>query len=208
MKMSISTLAFATLILSGCASEEAGQFANEQSFGTATTENLLVQAAYLRSDRLIQEMQDKFRREVPDTINFAFDSAALDAEARSILTRQAAWLKANPDVRLRVYGHTDLVGSERYNDSLGLLRARAAVRFLVASGVARNRLDAVVSRGEREPLVKTEAEERKNRRAVTEVAGLVAGFVGTGMDGKRALNVYRAYVADQGEVEAPDAQQQ
>lgn len=204
MKMPILMLAAATTVLSGCTSREAGQFRNEQTFGTATTENLLVQAAYLRSDRLIQSLQDKFAREVPDTVNFDFNRATLDAEARGILQRQAAWLKANPDVRLRVIGHTDRVGSERYNDRLGLVRARAVVRYLVSLGVARNRLDAVVSRGEREPVVETEARERRNRRAVTQVAGFVSGFVGDGMDGKRAFNVYRAYVEDRGRVESPD----
>lgn len=202
MKRTTSALAFATLVLSGCAQQEAGYFANAQSFGTATTENVLIQAAYLRSDDLIQAWQDRFAREVPDTVTFAFDSAALDAEARAVLVRQAAWLKRNRDVRLRVFGHTDLVGSEGYNDRLGLQRARAVVRFLVANGVARNRLDAVVSRGEREPVVATGEAERRNRRTVTQVAGFVGGFVGDGMDGKRAVNVYRAYVNDQGQIES------
>jgi outer membrane protein OmpA-like peptidoglycan-associated protein len=202
MKKPMIMLAAATFTLSGCVSEPAGQFDNEQVFGTATTENLLVHAAYLRSDRLIQEWQDKFAREVPDTVNFDFNRSVLDAEARAALLRQAAWLKTNRDVRLRVVGHADLVGSTGYNDSLGLRRARAVVRFLVANGVARNRLDAVASRGEREPVVATEERERRNRRAQTLVAGFVSGFVGDGMDGKRALNVYRAYVLDKGQIES------
>lgn len=202
MKKSITLLAFATLVVSGCASREAGQFDYEESFGTATTENLLVQAAYLRSDRVIQTWQAKFTREVPDTVNFAFNSYRLDAEARDILRRQAAWLRAHRDVRLRVYGHTDLVGSDGYNNRLGLKRARAVVRFLVANGVPRNRLDAVISRGEREPVVDTPDRERRNRRTVTKVAGFLRGFVGDGMDGKRAVNVYRAYVAGTGTIES------
>lgn len=202
MKKTLTVLGFATFLLSACDSRQAGQFPNEESFGAATTENLLVQAAYLRSDRVIEAWQDRFEREVPSVVNFAFNSAALDAQARDILRRQAAWLKANPDVRLRVIGHTDLVGSEGYNDRLGLARARAVVRFLVAQGVARNRLDAIVSRGEREPVVPSEGPERRNRRAETRVAGFVDGFVGDGMDGKRAVNVYRAYVNDAGTIES------
>jgi peptidoglycan-associated lipoprotein len=202
MKTTLTVLGFATILVSGCVSKQAGQFQNEQNFGTATTENLLVQAAYLRSDRVIQAWQDRFEREAPSTVNFAFNSAALDAEARDILRRQVAWLKANPDVRLRIFGHTDLVGSDRYNDRLGLQRARAVVRFMVASGIPRNRLDAVVSRGEREPIVDTQERERRNRRAETRVAGFVDGFVGDGMDGKRAVNVYRAYVNDAGTIES------
>lgn len=202
MKKPLIMLALATFVVSACASRQAGTFDNEQTFGTATTENLLVQAAYLRSDSLIQAWQDRFEREVPSTVNFDFNRAHLDAEARDILRRQAAWLKENRDVRLRIFGHTDLVGGDRYNDRLGLIRARNVVRFLVAQGIPRNRLDAVVSRGEREPVVNTQAPERANRRAVTRVAGFVDGFVGDGLDGKRAVNVYRAYVADEGTVES------
>ncbi|MEM9049998.1 MAG: OmpA family protein [Pseudomonadota bacterium] len=206
MKTSLTTLAFATIVLSACASQQVGTFDNEQAFGTAATENLLVQAAYLRGDRIIQVWQDRFEQEVPSTVNFAFNSARLDSEARDILRRQAAWLVENADIRMRVFGHTDLVGSNRYNDRLGLIRARAVVRFLTANGVARSRLDAVVSRGEREPIVDTEAPERRNRRAMTAVAGFVDGFVGDGLDGKRAVNVYQAYVRDEGTIEsiAPD----
>ncbi|MEM9196568.1 MAG: OmpA family protein [Pseudomonadota bacterium] len=202
MKIATTALALSTLLLAACADRQAGQFDNEQTFGTASTENLLVQAAYLRGDSIIQLWQGRFERAVPTTVNFAFNSSRLDSEARSILSQQADWLKRNKDIRLRVFGHTDLVGSNRYNDRLGLLRARAVVRFLNAQGIARNRLDAVVSRGEREPIVATEAPERRNRRAVTMVAGFVDGFVGDGLDGKRAVNVYQAYVADEGTIES------
>ncbi|MEL6233216.1 MAG: OmpA family protein [Pseudomonadota bacterium] len=202
MKIATTALALSALLLAACADRQAGQFDNEQTFGTASTENLLVQAAYLRGDSIIQLWQGRFERAVPTTVNFAFNSSRLDSEARSILTQQADWLKRNKDIRLRVFGHTDLVGSNRYNDRLGLLRARAVVRFLNARGIARNRLDAVVSRGEREPIVATEAPERRNRRAVTMVAGFVDGFVGDGLDGKRAVNVYQAYVADEGTIES------
>lgn len=186
--------------LTAACEQTAGTMQNQASFGASASNNALVQSAYLNSEARIVLMNDRFRAAATDTVNFDFDRSTLDAEARSIIAGQAAWLKSHPTVRMRVYGHTDLVGSDGYNDRLGLRRARAVVRELVRLGVQRNRLDAVVSRGEREPIVQTEERERANRRAVTQVAGFTTGFVGDGLDGKRASVVYSRYVTDKAEV--------
>ena len=90
-----------------------------------------------------------------------------------MLDRQAHWIKQFPEVRFRVFGHTDAVGSNAYNKSLGLRRARAAVNYLVSRGISRNRLEAVVSFGETQPLIPTPERERRNRRTVTEVSGFL-----------------------------------
>ena len=193
----------AAALLAGCATGPAGLSTGD--FGKTQTNNLIAQATNSFADQRMISMSSKFRAAAPDTVTFAFDSAALDHEARRALDIQAAWLKANPTVRMRVTGHTDKVGSEGYNSRLGLYRARAAVRYLVGEGVARTRLDAVESRGETAPVVATDARERRNRRAVTEVAGFERGFGGQGMDGKRAVIGYRAYTADRSEKAAPSS---
>ena len=181
--------------VAACANE-AGIGPENASFGEAYTNNGLVQSAEYRRGDYLMEVRAAFAEETPDTINFAFDRANLDRQARRALDRQASWLRANPDVRVRVFGHTDLVGGESYNNRLGLRRARAAARYLQRKGVARGRIDAVESQGESQPLVQTEERERRNRRTVTEVAGFTHGFVGEGMDGRRALLMYRRYQTD------------
>ena len=197
--------ALSAVALAGCERasfvEEAGAEPSYAGFGMATSENHLVQSAAYQRGEFIAAVRASFANEVPDTINYAFDRADLNAAARASLDRQAEWLRANPTVRIRITGHTDLVGGEGYNDRLGLRRARAAARYLLRRGVARGRIDMVESRGEAEPLVQTEAREVRNRRAVTEVAGFIHGFVGDGMDGRRALLMYRRYVTDT--VESP-----
>jgi len=140
----------------------------------------------------VQELSGRFAREVPTTINFAFDSAVLDQQSRAVLRQQAQWIIAFPEVRFSVYGHTDLVGSEDYNQRLGLRRAQAAVDYLVSQGVERSRLDALVSLGETQPLVATDSRELRNRRTVTEVQGFVQSHP-TVLDGRYADIVYRAY---------------
>lgn len=185
----------AAVALAGCA-KEVGVSARNASFGDALQANLFAQAIEFRNGESLMEMQDLFAAENDDTVNFAFNKSELDEQARAALDRQAAWLARYTDVRVRVAGHTDLVGGEEYNDRLGLQRARAVSRYLQEKGVARNRIDAVESRGEREPVVETEEKERRNRRSVTQVAGFTHGFIGDGMDGRRALIMVRRYLSD------------
>jgi peptidoglycan-associated lipoprotein len=170
---------------------EAGAGLDEGGFGNATMNNVLVQTG--QRDHVVN-LANRFATEVPSTITFAFDSAALDAAAQATLRRQADWIRQFPEVRFRVYGHTDLVGSSAYNQALGLRRAQAAVNYLVAQGIARNRLEALASFGETQPLIVTQDEERRNRRTVTEVSGFVQRHP-TVMNGRYAQVVYREYVA-------------
>lgn len=187
----------AIALIAGCS--ESGSVGDDQTaaFGAATANNTLAQGVNLSYGQLV-DLQSRFRAAAPDMINFAFDSADLDDEARAILTQQAAWIKSNPSIKLRVYGHTDLVGSAGYNRGLGLRRARAAVNYLVASGVRRGQVEAVASFGETRPLVATQNRERLNRRTVTEVAGLDKRFRPYDFDGKVANNIYGNYVANSG----------
>jgi outer membrane protein OmpA-like peptidoglycan-associated protein len=126
-------------------------------------------------------------------VNFEFNQANLDGEAQRVLMRQANWIRQVPEIRFRVYGHTDLVGSNAYNKRLGLRRAQAVVGFLVSQGISRSRLEAVASFGETQPLIVTQNPERRNRRTVTEVSG----FVGRNpalLNGKYAAVIHREYV--------------
>lgn len=182
--------AFGLVLAVAACSQEAGQEVDGGAFGNATFNNEQIQSG---AKQYVEGLNDRFRSEVPNTINFAFDSAQLDEEARTILRQQAAWIRQFPEVRFRVYGHTDAVGTTAYNKRLGKRRADAAVRFLTSQGISRSRLEAVVSFGETQPVVVTSGRERRNRRTVTEVAGFV-GRHPTVMDGKYAQIIYRDFI--------------
>ncbi|MFD1157162.1 OmpA family protein [Roseovarius aestuarii] len=170
---------------------EAGSVVDGGNFGNAVMNNHLVMTGQ-RS--YVENLSNRFSNEVLSTVNFAFNSAQLDAAAQSTLREQAQWIRQFPEVRFRVYGHTDAVGSNSYNKRLGLRRAQAVVSYLATQGISRSRLEAVVSFGETQPLIVTQGRERRNRRTVTDVSG----FVGTHpvvMEGKYAQVVYREYVA-------------
>lgn len=173
---------------------EAGKSIDEGNYGDPTLNNTLAQLAYADQGGLIMDLSRKFEKDVPAMINFEFNKASLDAEARKVLAQQADWMRQFPQLRFKVYGHTDLVGSDAYNKRLGMRRANATVAYLVSRGVGIDRLEAVVSQGETQPLIVTEGRERRNRRTVTEVSGFARGYVGDGMDGKYANLVYQTYI--------------
>ncbi len=174
----------------GTNSETTGTILGSTDFGNSTMNNTLVQSG--ERDYTVN-LAHRFAAEVNTTINFPFNSTALDEEARAVLRQQADWIKQFPEIRFTVYGHTDLVGGTAYNRRLGLRRAQAVVLYLTSQGIDRNRLEAVVSHGETQPLVVTEGRERRNRRTVTEVSGFVQNHP-TVLDGKYAEVIFREYV--------------
>lgn len=169
---------------------EAGLISNGADFGNSTMQNTLVMTG---ASSYAVNLNNRFVAQVPTTINFAFNSYVLDDEARATLRAQADFMRQFPEVRFKVYGHTDLVGSSSYNRTLGLRRAEAAVLYLQTQGIQRSRLEAVVSHGETQPLVVTEGRERANRRTVTEVTGFVNSNPMV-MNGKYAEIIFRDYV--------------
>ena len=92
---------------------ELGSEVDKGDFGNATMNNTLIQTGELQLHRGAGRA---LRGRSADTINFAFNSAAARSPRpwRSC-TQQADWIRQFPEVRFRVYGHTDLVGSAGYN---------------------------------------------------------------------------------------------
>ncbi|MFX0544892.1 OmpA family protein [Roseovarius sp. S1116L3] len=196
------------LALAGCAAgdpnarrsyfHEAGATVDGGNFGNANMQNIQV----MTGERgYVYNLSNRFSKEVLTTVNFAFNSAQLDATARDTLSKQAAWIRQFPEVRFKVYGHADLVGPNGYNKDLGMRRARAAVDYLTSHGISRSRLEAVVSFGETQPLIVTQGRERRNRRTVTEVSGFVKSHPMI-LDGKYAQVIYRETISSA--VPAPD----
>ncbi|MCL6285339.1 OmpA family protein [Ruegeria sp. 2012CJ41-6] len=177
-----------SVAVAGCA-YDAGYEVDSGTFGNATLNNAQIQTG---AKSYVQVLGERFAREVPDQVNFAFNSSQLDPTAQQILRQQADWIKQFPEVRFKVFGHTDKVGSPAYNQRLGLRRAQAVVTYLTRQGISRNRLEAVSSLGEREPLINTPDRDRRNRRTVTEVTGFIKR--NQTLDGKYAQVIYREYI--------------
>ncbi len=107
---------------------------------------------------------------VGDRVFFAYDKYDLDAEARSALEGQAAWLKKYPTRTLSVEGHCDERGTREYNLALGERRANSVKNYLVALGIDGSRV-STISYGKERPVAlgSNESAWAQNRRGVTVV---------------------------------------
>lgn len=98
-------------------------------------------------------------------VTFEFDRTRLTAEAKVILDGVVETLRGQPDMRAEIAGHTDALGSDKYNQVLSEGRAASVREYLISRGIA---ADRVTSRGygEREPTATNDTEEGRqlNRR--------------------------------------------
>ena len=75
-----------------------------------------------------------------DNIEFDFNKFNIKSEFVPTLVEIADVMKDNPMITVRINGHTDNIGSEKYNMELGQKRAMAARQFLIDQGVDAERL--------------------------------------------------------------------
>jgi outer membrane protein OmpA-like peptidoglycan-associated protein len=96
---------------------------------------------------------------------FDTGQATLKPGADLSLDRLATYLKAHPQTRILVEGHTDSVGSDAYNDALSLRRADAVANALISRGVSPDAVHAT-GRGKAYPVAtnETPAGRQQNRR--------------------------------------------
>jgi OOP family OmpA-OmpF porin len=102
-------------------------------------------------------------------VNFDFDKATLRPDAVQILQEATQILQRYPELRVEVAGHTDLCGSDQYNQQLSDRRARAVYEYLTSNGIDASRLAGPVGYGESRPLEPTPQElpackNERNRR--------------------------------------------
>jgi outer membrane protein OmpA-like peptidoglycan-associated protein len=102
---------------------------------------------------------------VLNNIYFNFDLADLNQESKDELVQLVDILNKNNKIKIEISGHTDSIGSVRYNDRLSIKRVNKVRDFLIESGISKLRIKAV-GKGSREPVVsnKDESGRRKNRR--------------------------------------------
>ena len=106
-----------------------------------------------------------FKANVQDAF-FDYDAYDIRSDAQDVLSRDASWLVAHPEIRIVIGGYCDERGSNEYNLALGQNRADAAKNALVTAGVAATRI-RTISLGKEKPFCTESTEEcwQQNRRA-------------------------------------------
>jgi outer membrane protein OmpA-like peptidoglycan-associated protein len=108
----------------------------------------------------IAEYKFDFRK-----VQFVTGSAALTKTAKAELDKAAKIMNEHPDIKVSVEGHTDNTGRVAFNQTLSEKRAAAVKAYIVAKGVAGDRLQAK-GFGPSKPIAtnKTVAGRALNRR--------------------------------------------
>jgi peptidoglycan-associated lipoprotein len=83
-----------------------------------------------------------FRQNVQDVF-FDYDSYDISGPNQSIVSKDAAYLAAHPNIKVVIGGYCDERGSTEYNLALGENRASAVKRALMTAGVTADRIRTV-----------------------------------------------------------------
>jgi len=104
---------------------------------------------------------------------FETGKAELKGGAAANLGKLSAFLNQHPDRTVTIEGHTDNVGADDYNLGLSQRRANSVQQFLLAQGIAANRLTSV-GKGENYPVAGNESESGRqmNRRVEVIIANV------------------------------------
>jgi outer membrane protein OmpA-like peptidoglycan-associated protein/tetratricopeptide (TPR) repeat protein len=95
-----------------------------------------------------------------DNIFYDFDKATLRDSSKTALDKLVALLKENPHVTIELSAHCDYKGSAEYNKRLSQRRAEAVVAYLIAHGIAADRLTPVGYGKERPKKIKKKVTEK------------------------------------------------
>lgn len=107
----------------------------------------------------IAEIEDHY-----NAATFVVGKADLSDDAKFVLHDLAKVMKDNPEIRLRLEGHTSAEGDAAFNQRLSEARAQAAVDFMVGhEGIAPERLEAI-GKGFSEPKNPADPTAPENRR--------------------------------------------
>jgi len=83
---------------------------------------------------------------------FDYDKAGVRDDQKAALNDNVGWLKSNTGAKILVEGHCDERGTAEYNLGLGERRAKAVKDYLIAAGIAADRV-STISYGKERPFV-------------------------------------------------------
>lgn len=138
---------------------------NKNDDQTDTSNNVPVTEQGPTAEELARQQLEQLKQ--TNIVYFGFDKYDVTSEYAQLLDAHAAFLRANPSVRITIEGHADERGTPEYNIALGERRANAVKMYLQGKGVSADQL-SIVSYGKEKPAVLGHdgAAYAKNRRAV------------------------------------------
>lgn len=175
MKKSLILLSAAAIIaLTGCTSAEKpmkemviteteNQFVMEDiDVSKKTLEELIV---FNEEGVTIRKEGNNLVLSMPELVLFDFNKYEVKNKVKGSLNTLAKALEENPDIRIKIDGYTDFIGSEGYNLELSVKRAKSIKNYLVDRGVKSSNI-SIEGYGKQNPIANnaTAAGRAKNRR--------------------------------------------
>lgn len=116
---------------------------------------------------LVEQQAPQAPEWIPEINGFPINQAQLTEEHRKLLMQNVAYANYFPDKKFTVVGHTCDLGTEAYNQQMGLRRATTAKEFMVTQGIAPERI-TIASKGETQPKVSNTSDANRllNRRVM------------------------------------------
>jgi outer membrane protein OmpA-like peptidoglycan-associated protein len=107
---------------------------------------------------------------MPAHLTFASGSHKIKPGFHEVLNSLAGIFRQYADTRINIYGHTDSVGKQSYNQKLSTIRARRVASYLSAKGIGSERF-SVAGLGESKPIASNQTKDgrAKNRRVEIEI---------------------------------------
>ena len=99
-------------------------------------------------------------------VTFEFDSSKLTMQAENRLNNVVDALQASSEVKFRMDGYTDSIGTEQYNQGLSQRRVDSVKQYLIQHGITSSRITGTQGHGESNPVAtnETAAGRAQNRR--------------------------------------------
>lgn len=172
----LSSVVVALLVFSGCSSKEVAvdtedtkttPLSEVQEVKVVETETVTAEESIVSSgSNSLESMSMSEVESKLSAIYFGFDKFSIDSDAQVKITKAAELGKTGANkYNVKLEGNCDEWGSDEYNFALGLKRANAVKKALIAEGINSSRI-SMVSYGESNPVCqdKTQACYSKNRR--------------------------------------------
>lgn len=120
---------------------------------------------------VVRTQDNQIKVQIPSDAGFDVGRAAVKPQLAGVLDKFAQGMREHATTQIRIIGHTDSTGSDAINNPLSFERAAATRDYLVARGVAANRI-SIDGRGSREPIASnsTDSGRAQNRRVEIYVA--------------------------------------
>ncbi len=122
------------------------------------------------SNQLLSKEARMILEYAKEEIRFDYNKSNIKEDSKWVLDRVVDIMNKYPDYLLRIGGHTDNIGGEAFNQILSEQRVKSCYDYIVAKGIAQDRI-VYFGFGESRPIAgnKTAAERQLNRRVELEL---------------------------------------